>query len=121
MYKGKDDISQTHVSQDLALQQGNLAPTCKVFDVSRREVDYESIQLHNKLQSVLRRVVELERRLGAVRDNKFLRRERIQLGLEISVAGEHGVSAPGFPFMMVILALVVAIIPGAYKYYVFSA
>jgi hypothetical protein len=102
------------------LQQGNLTPTRKVFNVSRREVDYESIQLHNKLQSVLRRVVELERRLGAVRDNKFLRRERIQLGLEISVAGERGVSAPGFPFMMFLLALVVAIIP-AYKYYVFSA
>jgi hypothetical protein len=65
--------------------------------------------------------MELERRLGAMRDNRFLRRERIQLGLGISVAGERGVSASGFPFMMVLLALIVVIIPGAYKYYTFSA
>ncbi len=121
MYKGEDDISQTHVSQDLALQQGNLAPTCKIFDVSHWEVDYESIQLHNKLKSVLQCMVELERHLGAMHNNRFLHHEHIQLGLEISVAGEHGVSAPRLPFIMVILALVVVIIPGAYKYYVFSA
>ena len=121
MYKGEDDISQTHVSQDLTLQQDNLAPTCKVFDVSHQEVDYESIQLHNKLKSVLQCMVELERHLGAMHNNRFLHHEHIQLGLEISVAGEHRVSAPRFPFMMVILALVVAIMPGAYKYYVFSA
>jgi len=79
------------------------------------------MQLHAKLRSALRRVMELERRLGAMRDNKFLRRERIQLGLEISAAGERGVSASGFPFMMGLLALIVVIIPGAYKYYAFSA
>jgi hypothetical protein len=74
-------------------QKDNLAPTRRVFDVSRREVDSEIMQLRAKLQSALRRVVELERRLGAVRDNRSLRRERIQLGLDISVAGERGVSA----------------------------
>jgi hypothetical protein len=121
MYEGGDGISQTHISQDLALQQDNLAPTRRVFDVSCREVDDESMQLRAKLRSILQRVVELERRLGAVRDNRFLRRERIQLGLDISVAGERGVSTPGFPFMMVLLALVVVMIPGAYKYYAFSA
>jgi hypothetical protein len=63
--------------------------------------------------------MELERRLGAMRDNRFLRRERIQLALEISVAGERGVSASGFSFMMVLLVLIVVIIPGAYKYYTF--
>jgi hypothetical protein len=120
MYEGEGNISQTHVGQDLALQQDNLAPTRRVFDVSRREVDSEIMQLHAKVQSVLRRVVELERRLGAVRDSRSLRRERIELGLEVSVAGERGVSAPGFPFMMVLLALIVVIIPGAYKHYAFS-
>jgi hypothetical protein len=120
MYEGGDGTSQTHISHDLALQQDNLPPTRRVFDVSCREVDDESMQLRAKLRSISQRVVELERRLGA-RDNRFLRRERIQLGLDISVAGERGVSTPGFPFLMVLLALVVVMIPGAYKYYAFSA
>lgn len=104
------------------LQQDDLASS-KVFNVPRREVDSENMELHAKLQSVLRRTMELERRLGVMRGNKFLRRERIQLGLEISVAGERGVSAlsvSGFPFMTALLALIVVIIPGAYKYYAFS-
>jgi hypothetical protein len=58
--------------------------------------------------------------MGVVRDEKSRRRERIQLGLEVSVAGERGVWAPGFPFMMVFLAFIVVIIPHAYKY-TFSA
>jgi hypothetical protein len=116
--EGEDDISQTHVGpvQGLALQQ-DLAPTRRIFDVARRETDSESIQLRADLQSALRRVMELERRM---RYHKFLRRERIQLGLEISVAGERRVSVSGLPFMMV-LALIVVIIPSAYKYYTFSA
>jgi hypothetical protein len=118
MYEDEGNISRTHVDRDLALQLDNLAPT-RVFDVSRREVNSEIMQLHAKLQSVLRHVVELERRLGAVRDSRSLCRKRIQLGLEVSVAGERGVSAPGFPFMMVLLALIVVIIPGAYKHYAF--
>lgn len=83
-------------------------------------VDSEVMQLRAKLWSVLRRVVELERRLGAMRDNRCLCRERIQLGLGISVAGARRVSVPGFPSMMVLLALIVVIIPGAYKHYAFS-
>ncbi|KAH9953576.1 hypothetical protein BC827DRAFT_1247691 [Russula dissimulans] len=119
---GEDDISQTHVGQDITLQQDNLAPTRRVFNILHREVDYhESMQLHAELQSVVRRVVELESRLGAVRDNRALRRERIQLGLDVSVEGKRGVSEPAFPFMMVLLALIVVIIPSAYKYYAFSA
>jgi hypothetical protein len=56
-----------------------------------------------------------------MRDNRFLRRERIQLGLEISVAGQRGVSASEFPYMMVfLLALIVVIISGTYKYFAFS-
>jgi hypothetical protein len=116
--EGEDDISQTRVGQDLALQ-GDSALTRRVFDVPRQEADSKNMQLHAKLQSALRRVMELERRLGAMRDNRFLRRERIQLALEISVAGERGVSASGFSFMMVLLVLIVVIIPGAYKYYTF--
>jgi hypothetical protein len=104
------------------LQQDDLASTSKVVNVLCQEVDSESTQLRAKLQSVMRRTMELERRLGVMRGNKFLRRERIQLGLEISVAGERGVSAlsvSGFPFMMAFLALIIVIIPGAYKYYAF--
>ena len=62
----------------------------------------------------------LERHLGATCDNRFLCCERIQLGLEISMAGERGVSALSVPFLMVLPALITVIIPGAYKYYVFS-
>jgi len=118
--EGKDDISQACVGQDLALQQDDLVPTSRVSDVSRREVNSETMQLHAKLQSVLQRMMELERRLGAMRDNRFLRRERIQLGLEISVAGERGVSVSRLPYMMVLLPLIVVIFLGAYKYYAFS-
>jgi hypothetical protein len=79
------------------------------------------MELHAKLQSALQHMVELERCLGVVRDNRFDRRERIQLGLEVFVTGKHGVSAPKFPFMMIILALIVVIIPSSYKYYASSA
>ena len=118
VHDGENDISQTRVgpAQELALQR-DLASTRRIFDVPRREVDSESMQLRADLQSALRRVMELEK---CMRDNRFLRRERIQLGLEVSVAGERRVSASGLPFMMV-LALIVVIIPGAYKYYAFSA
>jgi len=74
-----------------------------------------------KLQLALWCIMELERHLGAMCDNRFLYCECIQLGLGISVAGEHGVSASGFPFMMVLLALIAIIIPGTYEYYMFSA
>jgi hypothetical protein len=124
MYETEDDISQTHAGQNFASQQDNPAPTRRVFDVSNREVNllnYESMQLRIKLQSVVRRVAELERRLGVVRDNRVLRRERIQLGLDVSVAGERGVSAPAFPFVMVFLSLIVVVVPSAFKYYAFSA
>jgi hypothetical protein len=71
-----------------------------------------------KLQSVLRRMMELERHLGVVRGNKhrYLHRERIQLGLDIIVAGERRGWASGFPFMMVLLIVITVIIPNAYKY-----
>jgi hypothetical protein len=109
--ESKDDISQTCVGRDLALQQGDSVPTSRL-----REVNFETMQ-HAKLRSVLRRIVELERRLGVMRDNRFLRRERIQLGL---VAGQRRVSASEFPYMMVLLALIVVIISGTYKYFAFS-
>ncbi|KAH9172234.1 hypothetical protein EDB89DRAFT_1906344 [Lactarius sanguifluus] len=91
----------------------DLKSTC---DVSHQEIDPKSMQYYTKLHSVLRHVIELERRLGVVCDEKSRHHERIQLGLEVSVAGEHGVWAPGFPFMMVVLAFIAMIIPHAYKY-----
>ena len=87
-----------------------------MLDVPRREVDSESMQYHARLQSVLRRVMELERRLGVVRSDKSLRRKRIQLGLEVSVAEERGVWVSGFPLTILLLALTTVIIPNAYKY-----
>ncbi|KAH9030047.1 hypothetical protein EDB85DRAFT_1891779 [Lactarius pseudohatsudake] len=117
VHRGGGVISQTHVDQDVALQRDNLALTSDTFDTSRREINPESMQCHAKLQSVLQRVMELERRLGVARgDDKSLRRERIQLGLEVSVAGKRGVWASEFPFMMVLLALMTVFIPNAYKY-----
>ena len=85
-----------------------------------QEADSERMQSHAKLRSALQRVMELERRLDTVRSDKSLRRKRVQLGLEVSVAGERGVWAAGFPFMMVLVALVAVITPNAYKY-AFSA
>lgn len=43
VHKGEDGISQTRVHQHLALQQDDLAPTSRVLDVPRREVDLEGV------------------------------------------------------------------------------
>ena len=51
--EGKDDNSQTRVGQDLALPHDGLAPTNRVFDVPRREVNSKYMQLHANLQSML--------------------------------------------------------------------
>lgn len=115
VHRRDDVISQTRVDRDrnLTLQRGDQAPTREIFDVSLQDVNSESMQYHARLQSVFRRVMELERRLGVVRGDKSLHRERIQLGLEVSVTG---VRTSGFPFMIVLLALITVIIPNAYKY-----
>ena len=94
--------------------------THETSNVSCQVANSKHMQYHAKPQSALQRVMELERRLGVVRSNKSLRRKRVQLGLEVSVAGERGVWAAGFPFMMVLVVLVAVIIPNAYKY-AFSA
>ena len=62
----------------------------------------------------------MENRLGVGQSGRSLRRERIQLGLEVSVAGERKMYAPGFPFMMILLVFIATIAPITYKY-VFSA
>ncbi|KAH9021398.1 hypothetical protein EDB85DRAFT_1895713 [Lactarius pseudohatsudake] len=116
VHRGRGVISQTHIDQDVVLQRDNLALTSDTFDTSRREINPESMQCHAKLQSVLQHMMELERRLGVVRDDKSLYHEHIQLGLEVSVAGKRGVWASEFPFMMVLLALMTVFIPNAYKY-----
>jgi hypothetical protein len=101
------------------LQQSDLALTSRVFDIPHQVAESKNMQLHTKLQSALQCIMELERQLDAMHDNRFLCHEHIQLGLEIFVADKHGVSASMFPFMMV-LALIVMIIPGTYKYYTLS-
>ena len=62
----------------------------------------------------------MENRLGVGQSSRSLCRERIQLGLEVSVAGERKMYAPGLPFMMILLAFIATIAPITYKY-VFSA
>ncbi|KAI9450752.1 hypothetical protein BJY52DRAFT_1227040 [Lactarius psammicola] len=73
--EGGFTASQYHVSHDTAIQQPKPELT--------REDHYA---LRQEVRSALRRIVELERRMGIVRDDRSLRRERIQLGLEIVVA-----------------------------------
>jgi hypothetical protein len=113
VHSGEGVTSQSQSGRALTLQQDRL-PTCESINILPQDTDPESMRYRTKLRSVLRRVMELERRLGG---EKSLRRERIQFGLEVSVAGERGVWAPGFPFMMVFLAFITMIIPYAYRYY----
>jgi hypothetical protein len=70
--------------------------------------------LRQEVQSVLCRTSELERRMGIVRNYKFVRRERIQLGLEIIVA-DNGVRARGFPFLILLAIITVMMALNAYK------
>jgi hypothetical protein len=72
--------------------------------------------LHQEVQSVLRHIIELERHMGTVvRNNRSLRRKRIQLGLEIVVADSQ-VRACGLPFLMIILAVITTMVLNTYKY-----
>ncbi|KAH9051539.1 hypothetical protein EDB87DRAFT_1582374 [Lactarius vividus] len=48
VHRGGGVISQTHVDQDLALQQDGLAPTSGAFDASCREINPESMQCHSQ-------------------------------------------------------------------------
>jgi len=105
--EGGCTASQYHVSHDTAIQQPKPELT--------REDHYA---LHQEARSALRRIVELEKRMGIVQDDRSLRRERIQLGLEIVVA-DNWVRACGLPFLIIILALITTIVLNAYKY-VFS-
>ena len=52
--------------------------------------------------------------MGIVRNYKFVRRERIQLGLEIIVA-DNGVRARGFPFLILLAIITVMMALNAYK------
>ena len=102
------------------LRQAELMCTHETSNISCQVANSKHMQYHAKPQSALQCMMELERCLGVVRSDKSLCHEHVQLGLEVSVAGEHGVWAAGFPFMMVLVVLVAMIIPNAYKY-AFSA
>ena len=76
----------------------------------------DSHVLRQEVQSVLRRIFELERRMGIVRNDRSVHRERIQLGLAIMVA-DNRVRARGLPFLIIILAIIaIMMVPNAYKY-----
>ncbi len=105
--EGGCTASQYHVSHDTAIQQ------------PKPELMHENYYaLHQEAWSALRHIVELERHMGIVWDDRSLCRERIQLGLEIVVA-DNQVRAHGLPFLIIILALITTIVLNAYKY-VFS-
>ena len=53
--------------------------------------------------------------MGIARNDRSLRRERIQLGLEIVVA-DNRVRARGLPFLMIIFAIITTTALNAYKY-----
>ncbi|KAH9013673.1 hypothetical protein EDB85DRAFT_1899607 [Lactarius pseudohatsudake] len=118
VHRGDSVISQAHINHDVTMQAADeLALTPEAFYVLCQRVDTESVQYHTRFQSLLQRVMVLEKNLGVGRSDSLrsLRRERIQLGLEVSMAGERRMYAPGLPFMMVLLVLAVTITPTAYK------
>jgi hypothetical protein len=95
----------SHVNHDSAIQQPK----------SEQARD-DSYALRQEVQSVLRRTFELERRMGIVRSDRSVRRERIQLGLEIVVA-DNRVRACGLPFLIIIFAIIaIMMVSNAYKY-----
>lgn len=69
-----------------------------------------------KIQSLLRRVMELEKRIGIFQNGKYLCCEHIQVGLEIAVADNCGVRACSLPFLIAIFAILTTMVPTAYKY-----
>jgi hypothetical protein len=99
----------SHVNHETAIHdqqpKSKSEQSCDDCDALRQEV-----------QSVLCRTSELERRMGIARNYRSVRRERIQLGLEIVVA-DNGLRAHGFPFLILILAIItVMMVLNAYKY-----
>ena len=57
--------------------------------------------------------------MGIVWNDRSLRRERIQLGLEIVVVDNRvrlGVRARGLPFLIIILAIITTMVLNVYKY-----
>ena len=101
------------------MQQGKLKLVREELYALRREVHSAATGSDAKIQSLLRRVMELEKRIGIFRNGKYLRRERIQIGLDIAVADNRGLRACGLPFLIVIFAILTTVVPTAYKY-VFS-
>jgi hypothetical protein len=117
--KGNSVVSQAHIYHDTTSQPGGLTLNPEAFYVLHRRIDTESVQYRARFQSLLRRVIKLENSLDdgrTSRTNRSLHRERIQLGLDVSVAGERRMFAPGLPFMIVLLAFVATVAPTVYKY-----
>ena len=107
---------EAHINHDVLTPQLGRPLNLEDFYVLRQQLDSQSVKYHTRFQSLLRRVIELENRLGVRKSGRSLRRERIQLGLEVSVAGEHNIYAPGLPFMMILLAFIATMAPITYKY-----
>ncbi|KAI9429862.1 hypothetical protein H4582DRAFT_2064579 [Lactarius indigo] len=102
--------SQFHVSHDTALD------TAIPIQQPKSELTREDLYaLRQEVHTALWRIIEVERRMGIVRSDRSLRREHIQLGLEIAVA-DNRVRARGLPFLIIILAIITTIVLNAYKY-----
>ncbi|KAH9010287.1 hypothetical protein EDB85DRAFT_1894350 [Lactarius pseudohatsudake] len=96
--------SQFHISHNTAIPIQQPKPELTHGDL---------YALRQEVQSALRRIIELEK--GIVRSDRSLRRERIQIGLDIAVA-DNRVRARGLPFLIIILAIITTMVLNAYKY-----
>ncbi|KAH9015317.1 hypothetical protein EDB84DRAFT_1443510 [Lactarius hengduanensis] len=95
--------SQFHVSHNTAIPIQQPKPELTHGDL---------YALCQEVQSALRRIIELEK--GIVGSDRSLRRERIQIGLDIAVA-DNWVRARGLPFLIIILAIITTMVLNAYK------
>lgn len=95
---------QFRVDQDTAIQWTKPTQTHEDLCGSLRDI-----------QSVLQRITEMEKRMNVSRSDRSIRRERIQLGLEV-VVGDGRVRARGLPFLLMILAVITTMVLNAYKY-----
>ena len=102
--QGGSAAPQFRVDQDTAIQWPKPAQTHEDLHALLRDI-----------QSVLQRITEMEKRMGVSRSDRSIRRERIQLGLEV-VVGDGRVRARGLPFLLMILAVITTMVLNAYKY-----
>ncbi len=84
------NLSQTHINQALKSQKNELAHIREALDDMHQEAHSDTTQYCAKIQSLLQCVVDMERCLAAMGDERSLCCERIKLGLKVSGRGMWG-------------------------------